>query len=412
VESPITAFRRLTLVPQGAIVVISAFLPIFAIVSMFPALPSLMGHFKDHANAGEIVPWMVTAPGLAIAILAPFAGYFVDRFGRVRLLVWATFFYGFFGIAPFFLESLSLMFVTRLLLGVCEAAILTVVNTLIGDYWNDQGRRDWLYLQGIAGPFMGALVIRAAGPVTEWRWNGVFLIYAIAFVIFLLMKSFLFEPKEIGSGKNAAAQEQPSELPSKRAAAFPMGSIVLVGLVTLFSSVIYYLYMVKGALVFNAVGVTSPSRISELASLPALMVMVGAVVFRLLGSRPNGVQLGSFLLIVGAGLFVMGMAHSVGQVVAGIVVQQVGIGMSVPALIAWTQTKLSFAHRGRGMGIWTSCFFLGQFLSPWLSARVETAAGSIQGTFAVAGIAAMIGGAVGLVSVQLRKPTVQSTSAA
>ncbi len=86
--------------------------------------------------------------------------------------------------------------------------------------------------------------------------------------------------------------------------------------------------------------------------------------------------------------------------------------MSVPALIAWTQTKLGFAHRGRGMGIWTSCFFLGQFLSPWLSARVETVVGSIQGTFAVAGVAAMIAGAVGLASVLMRKPPVQSPNAA
>ena len=35
-------FKRLTLVPQGLIIVISAFLPLFAIVSMFPALPSII----------------------------------------------------------------------------------------------------------------------------------------------------------------------------------------------------------------------------------------------------------------------------------------------------------------------------------------------------------------------------------
>ena len=33
---------RLTLVPQGAVLVVAGFLPIFAIVSMFPALPSIM----------------------------------------------------------------------------------------------------------------------------------------------------------------------------------------------------------------------------------------------------------------------------------------------------------------------------------------------------------------------------------
>ncbi|MCS6948126.1 MAG: MFS transporter, partial [Steroidobacteraceae bacterium] len=205
--SPLTFLRRLTLVPQGIVVVVAAFLPIFAIVSMFPALPTLMAHFADHPYAKELVPWMVTAPGFAIAALAPFAGYFVDRFGRVRLLLWATFLYGCLGVAPFSLDSLELIFATRLLLGACEAAILTVVNTLIGDYWDDRGRRDWLFLQGLAGPLMGALVIRTAGPVTELRWNGVFLIYGVAFVIWLLMTRYLFEPRKPAD----AAPPKPAE---------------------------------------------------------------------------------------------------------------------------------------------------------------------------------------------------------
>lgn len=400
-QSPLAVFRRVTLVPQGIIVVVSAFLPIFAIVSMFPALPSLMAHFAEHPNADELVPWMVTAPGLAIAMLAPFAGFFVDRFGRLPLLIWATFFYGFFGTAPFFLDSLSLIFATRLMLGVCEAAILTVINTLIGDYWDDDGRRDWLFLQGIAGPLLGAAVIRLAGPVTELRWNGVFLIYGVAFVIFVLMKLFLFEPKQPKTEAAPVAKGETTPAPTAAApgksAPFPVASMILVAVVTLFASTIYYAYMVKGALVFHEVGVTSPSRISELASLPALMVMVGAVVFRMLGKQPNGVQIGTFFLFLGSGLFIMGVADTVPQVVAGIVVQQVGIGMSIPALIAWTQTKLTFAHRGLGMGLWTSSFFLGQFISPWLTARAEHATGSVQGAFAVAGVAAVMAAGAGLV---------------
>jgi MFS family permease len=394
-QSPLAVFRRLTLVPQGVIVVISAFLPIFAIVSMFPALPSLMAHFGDHPNASELVPLMVTAPGLAIAVLAPFAGYFVDRFGRLPLLIWATFFYGVFGTAPFFLDNLSLIFATRLLLGVCEAAILTVINTLIGDYWDDRGRRDWLFLQGVAGPILGAAVIRLSGPVTELRWNGVFLIYGVAFLIFVLMKLFLFEPKKPdGVASNAkAAQEKAAPVQN---GPFPLRSMILVASITLFASTIYYTYMVKGALVFHEVGITSPSRISELAALPALMVMVGAIVFRALGNRSNGIQLGSFFLFLGVGLFMMGVADNVNQVVAGIVVQQVGIGMSIPAMIAWTQTKLTFAHRGRGMGIWTSSFFLGQFISPWLTTVAERMTGSVQGAFAVAGVAALAAAAIGL----------------
>ena len=152
-------FRKLTMKPQGMTIVIAAFLPIFAIVSMFPIVASMIAHFNTDPDAAAKVPLMVTAPGLTIAILAPFAGWFVDTFGRRRLLLICTFFYGLFGTLPFFLDDLNHIFASRLALGVCEAGILTIVNTLIGDYWDNESRRNWLFLQGVIGPFLASGVI-------------------------------------------------------------------------------------------------------------------------------------------------------------------------------------------------------------------------------------------------------------
>ena len=382
--------RRLTLVPQGTIIVMSGFLPIFAIVSMFPALPSIIAHFSDNPNARELVPLMVSAPGLAIAIMAPFAGILLDKFGRIPLLVWSTFFYGIFGTMPFFLDNLPVIFATRLLLGVCEGAIITAVNTLIGDYWEDEGRRDWLLLQGIVGPFLGAGVIAIAGPATEIRWNGIFLIYALAFLIFIAMKAFLFEPKRSAGSVSAKTAPDRIARAAPQSGSFPVRSMALVGAVTLFASALYYCFIISGGLVFNEIGITAPSRISELSTIPSLFIILGAVIFRLLGGKPNAVQIGCLFLVLGAGLLGMGIADTVPALVASLVVQQTGAGMTVGSLIAWAQTKLPFEHRGRGMGIWTTCFFFGQFSSPWLVARLEQLTGTVQGAFVVAGLAGMV----------------------
>ena len=121
-------------VPQGLIVILTAFLPILAIVSMFPAVGAMIGHFApSDPTAATKVPSMVTAPGLSVAIIALFAGVFVDKVGRRKLLLVATFFYGIVGAIPFFLDNLDHIYASRLLLGVCEAVILTTVNTLIAD---------------------------------------------------------------------------------------------------------------------------------------------------------------------------------------------------------------------------------------------------------------------------------------
>ena len=205
--------RSLTLKPQGFTMVVAGFLPVFAIIAMFPVVASIIAHFHDDPAAAIKVPAMVTAPGYAIALLAPFAGVAVDRFGRRPLLLIATFFYGIIGCAPFFLESLDAIIVSRIALGVCEALILTIVNTLIADYWDDSGRRNWLMLQGLVGPAFQPLVFIAVAAVASVRWNGGFLVYLIALPIFVAMVLFLFEP-EHPAAKGAA---EPQALKGPRA---------------------------------------------------------------------------------------------------------------------------------------------------------------------------------------------------
>ena len=381
-------FRQLTLKPQGITAVIAAFLPIIAIVSMFPVVPTLIGHFASDPDAKVKVPLMVAAPGLAIAILAPFAGYFVDRFGRRKLLLWCTFFYGVFGCAPLLLENLNAIFASRLLLGVTEAGILTGVNTLIGDYWDDKGRKNWLFLQGVFGPFLAAFVTLAAGFSAKLMWNGVFLIYLIAFPIWIAMVIYVYEPKRTASDQGPETR--------KSTIAFPMKSALPVAAVTLFSSALYYVFIISGGLAFNEIGVLDSARVGELTFVPSLFVMVGAAIFRLLANRGNAAQLGTFLGLMGVGLAGIGLSHTVPEMLVALVIQQTAAGMAVPTLIAWAQTKFEFEHRGRGMGFWTGAFFFGQFTSPWIVHRLDLSTGSVKGAFVTLGIVALAGMAFAL----------------
>jgi len=394
-------FRRLTMVPQGFTMVIAAFLPIFAIVSMFPAVPSIIDHFAADPDARWKVPMAISAPGLTIAIVAPMAGWLVDRIGRRPLLIGATFLYGIVGTAPFFIDSLNALFVSRLLLGLSEAAILTIVNTLIGDYWDDTGRRDWLFLQGVAGPFLSSGVIFLSGLTTAMRWNGIFLVYLVAFPIFAAMVAFLFEPKRENDPEQPAAVAVAPAAPP-----FPLASMALVGGVTLLASALYYVFIINGGLAFREVGIESAARLGEITALPSLFVVLGALIFRLLGGRANSLQLGAFFLALGGGLLWMGLAPTWRWMLAALVVQQTGAGMAVPSLIAWAQTKLPFEHRGRGMGIWTACFFFGQFSSPFLVHLLDKGLGHMQGAFAVMGSAGILFAIVALLGARRGRMTV------
>ena len=81
-------------------------------------------------------------------------------------------------------------------------------------------------------------------------------------------------------------------------------------------------------------------------------------------------------------------AESLPGVIAGVLVASAGTGLLLPTLVAWAVGRIPFASRGRSTGVWTSAFFLGQFLTPLII-------GAIQGALSIE--VAMAVGIVGIV---------------
>jgi MFS family permease len=385
-------FRDLTMRTQGVTIVIAAFLPIIAIVAMGPAVPTMIAHFANDPEARAKVPAMIGAPGLTMAFLAPFAGLAVDRFGRRPLLLICTALYGFFGAAPLFLDNLDHIYTSRLLLGVSEAGILTVVNTLIGDYWDDKGRKNWLFLQGLLGPALAGIVGLIVGYATAYQWNGVFYVYLVAFPIWAAMFVWLFEP-----AKRDQPSDQASAKPVVAKPPVPWLALAQIAGLTFFASLLYYVFIINGALVFSEVGINDSRAYAQIIFIPQFFILAGAVVFRLLASKGHRVLIGTFLLLLGGGLAGMGLATSASAMALALVVQQTAAGMTVPSLISWAQTKFDFAHRGLGMGVWTAAFFLAQSQSPRLVHALDASIGSMQGAFLIAGFVGLGAAAVAFV---------------
>ena len=57
-------------------------------------------------------------------------------------------------VLPMFFDSLYSIIASRVVVGTAEAAILTVGNALMGDYFDGEHRRQWLGVQMSVGPIM------------------------------------------------------------------------------------------------------------------------------------------------------------------------------------------------------------------------------------------------------------------
>lgn len=66
----------------------------------------------------------------------------------------------------------------------------------------------------------------------------------------------------------------------------------------------------------------------------------------------------------------------------------------MPTLLAWTMRILPPIYRGRGTGIWTGTFFLGQFIAPIIAVALEAVLGGLVNVLAIYGALALTGAIV------------------
>ena len=125
----------------------SSCLAVLGAVLLAPVLPRIEDAFAGTAGSKALTPIVLTAPALVIGLTA--TGRRPDRrparpqaAARRRLVVYAIV-----GTAPVWLPSLQLIVVSRVLVGLTEAAIMTCCTTLLADYFHGSQRERYFGLQ-------------------------------------------------------------------------------------------------------------------------------------------------------------------------------------------------------------------------------------------------------------------------
>lgn len=368
-------------IPQGLVVIMVGILPMMAIVTLMPIVPALVKNFAQVPNIQTLAPLVLSAPGLCVALFSPFAGALADRLGRRRLLLTFTTLYGFGGVLPFFTHSIEALLGSRLLLGVGEAFILTLGNTLLGDYFEKQERTRWLMWQAFIGPVLGLVLLASSGRLSAIQWNLPFLIYSTALLMAVFAFFAAYEPPRAAARAVAATAATPAT-----AQAFPVRLMTRLALITFVLSALYFVYTLQFALALDEMGVKDGGRIGTYSAIACIGVPIGAVLYRYLSRRDTVFQFSVVFLLLGIGMAGIGLDLGIRATVAVAMIQQLGSGMTIPVLLGWSLRELPEQFRGRGMGWWSSAFFLGQFVSPLMVSVISRWSGGHLHAFIVCGV--------------------------
>lgn len=378
---------------QGIALLLPVTLAVMGIIVLVPVVPQMMAHFSDVPNHEVLVlGGVLTMPALGLTLFSPLVGWIVDRLGRKPVLIAAMIAYVALGTAPIFIDNLLAIIGTRVGVGLCEAGIMTASTTLLCDYFTGEAREKWLGAQTAVASLSSIVLVFAGGALgSAYGWRGPFGIYLIGLIFVVAIIGWVWEPT-----RSAAARPVKPDvgrvLPAP--AAFSWTRLIGICAITVLASIMFYLTPTQSGIALASLGVTDPLRIGVLTACAILGVPVGTLVFQVVRRWPIMTLLFLEFALIGGGFILMGKASSPAGFIAAAAINQVGSGMILPTLITWATRELSFEIRGRGTGLWTASFFLGQFLCGLVISAIASLAGGLAAAFLLVGIVALVAAAI------------------
>ena len=195
--------------------------------------------------------------------------------------------------------------------------------------------------------------------------------------------AFTWEPK----GNDAAADAAPHNASWD---GFPWARFGGIIGVTIFASTLFYTVQIMASSGLTALGSPDPARNGFLTSIASLGVPLGTFIYSRVTGTPVVRLLIAEFAIMGFGFLLMSNAGSVPAFLIGCGINQVGAGLLLPTLLVWAMSQLDFEIRGRGAGLWTGAFALGQWLSPIVITFFSLRMGGLLPSFSVLGYAALM----------------------
>ncbi|HAS46760.1 MAG TPA: MFS transporter [Microscillaceae bacterium] len=364
-----------------ATLLMASSLTVMAGATIAPLLPLMSKVFKDIPHAELLSKLALTLPSLMIALVSPLAGYIIDKFGRIKLLLISLILYAVGGTSGLYLTDLYAILAGRAILGIAVAGVMTTATTLIADYLDGIERNKFMSLQGAAMALGGMVFVGSGGILADVGWRYPFALYFFSLVLLPLAFIYLFEPQS-----KSSSQETLTSVEGKQAIAYPKFLVNFVYIVTFVGMIMYYLVPVQLPYYVKELGVQKNALSALAIAVATFMGALGSFSYRRVKAYLSFTQVFALSFgLMGTGLLVVGIASSYNIVLVGMFIGGLGAGYLLPNPSLWMMSLAPERIRGRLIGRLTMAVFLGHFFSPVLSEPVAKQ-WSLSVVFGAAGI--------------------------
>ena len=344
-----------------------------------PALPIIQRALEAEGatDIGLIVKMMVVVPNVFIAIFAPIFGYIVPKIGKLRLLFIALVVYAISGVSGSFLPTIYHIIFMRAILGITIAGILTVVTTLIADYFDGPERSSLIGMQTMFMSIGSTVYGLTAGVLADIGWRNIFYLYGMAIFYFPLAWKFLFNPDVVNHTEE--------RIKTDRKIIQNNIAILLVCCINLFVMVMFYMiklqlpYILYSDPAINHVSLPSIFGVAKEFTMNAKLVSVVLtcevvvttfVAFkyrRFKANRDFSVMCAMGLSFMALSYIMISKSSNYYMILVSMCVCGIGMGMLMPNSTLWAISITKPEKRPFFIGIFNTSTYAGKFLSPFIA---------------------------------------------
>jgi len=357
-----------------------------------PALPRIFEAFAGEDPHGVLSRMLLTAPALMTIVAAPLAGLWGDHWKRTPILISGMLLFALFGSAGLWVNDLHVLFLSRLALGLAVGMLMSSSNSLMGDYYVGALRTRAMGYQGMANSLGGVVFMILGGALSALSWRGPFAVYLLGFCYAVISWFYLPEPQR----HHVDASEKRSSAPT----ATRWGSVFLMYGTGLLGLSCFFLIPVNMAfLLQERMGMTG-LKVGLVMSFSTLISAGSSMLFGKLKSHwgRDRVFVATFVAMA-LSMAILSQAQSLPVFLLALFCNGTGLGLMFPNTTSAVLELAAPHQRGRAMGLLSSFFFLGQFLSPLLTGLIKAQTGNLGSVFlAASGMLACMALAYGVLS--------------
>ena len=328
-------------------------LTIMSMITISASLPDMSKAFEAHPNGQALVKLSLSFPALFIALSALIAGIVIDKIGRLKLLGFALVFYAVGGTSGYWLENIYLILAGRGLLGICVGISMTIVTTLVADYYQGRSRQKFAGLQIAVMSIGGIIFITLGGVLADIDWRVPFLLYFFSLIALPLAKIYLKEPA-VSAAKNSVD----TTIKSPRIIWFVFINVMLMW-------VIFFIIPVQIPFYLKAIGVETNTLIGIAIAASTFFSAVASFSYSRIKDKFKFEQIFAIgYLLMALAYATIAYGNSYEMVMLGMLLAGLGMGLLIPNANIWVMQLAPPEIRGREIGRLTTFWFMGQFLSP------------------------------------------------